>query len=381
MLGLFLWTFAKMLGQHVSGEGAWRNALQQIQPDAVAWIREEALDPSLVSEYRDAFHALGIPVRLETELTGGEALKAWSVLPSLLDMFESSGLTRRSVVITTGGGALSDAVAFAASVWKRGMPVAHIPTTTLAAVDAAWGGKTGMNWGAVKNQVGTFHPPTFVHVDSRWMKTLSPREFQAGLAEAAKHAMIDALVDLTATPSYADLIQGSGSSVDAWNTWLAESAAVKMRVVAQDPEEVGLRSVLNLGHTVGHALESACLSTSSPLLHGEAVAVGLAFALWEAEHPALCEEQLTQDAAQEAAAFRAWLNHQIPVSRTDWPAAGVLWAFMMQDKKNVGNEVRDVAWRGTGTLIWPASWKKGAFEATWNDFLRCWNESSPPSDR
>lgn len=380
MLGLFLWTFAKMLGQHVSGEGAWRNALQQIQPDAVAWIREEALDPSLVSEYRDAFHALGIPVRLETELTGGEALKAWSVLPSLLDMFESSGLTRRSVVITTGGGALSDAVAFAASVWKRGMPVAHIPTTTLAAVDAAWGGKTGMNWGAVKNQVGTFHPPTFVHVDSRWMKTLSPREFQAGLAEAAKHAMIDALVDLTATPSYADLIQGSGSSVDAWNTWLAESAAVKMRVVAQDPEEVGLRSVLNLGHTVGHALESACLSTSSPLLHGEAVAVGLAFALWEAEHPALCEEQLTQDAAQEAAAFRAWLNHQIPVSRTDWPAAGVLWAFMMQDKKNVGNEVRDVAWRGTGTLIWPASWKKGAFEATWNDFLRCWNESSHPSD-
>lgn len=371
MLGLFLWTFAMMLGKHVSGEGAWRNALQQIQPDAVAWIREEALDSSLVSEYRYALHALGLHVSLETELTGGEALKRWDVLPSLFEMFESSGLTRRSVVITTGGGALSDAVGFAASVWKRGMSVAHIPTTTLAAVDAAWGGKTGMNWGEVKNQVGTFHPPSFVHVDSRWMKTLSPREFQAGLAEAAKHAMIDANVNLSPTPSYADLIQGSGSSVDAWNTWLAESAAVKMRVVAQDPEELGLRSVLNLGHTVGHALESACLSTSSPLLHGEAVAVGLAFALWEAQHPALSEEQLTQDASQEAAAFRDWLNLHVPVFRPDWPEAEVLWAFMTQDKKNVGSEVRDVAWRGTGTLIWPVSWKKAAFEATWNKFLRC----------
>ena len=359
----------------------WRNTLLQIQPDGVAWIREDTLDVALVSEYREALHALGIPVKLESQLTGGEALKTWEVLPTLLDMFESSGLSRRSLVMTTGGGALSDAVAFAASVWKRGMPVAHIPTTTLAAVDAAWGGKTGMNWGAVKNQVGTFHPPTFVHVDSRWMKTLSPREFQAGLAEAAKHAMIDALVDLTATPSYADLIQGSGSSVDAWNTWLAESAAVKMRVVAQDPEEVGLRSILNLGHTVGHALESACMSSTTPLLHGEAVAVGLAFALWEAEHPALCEEQLTQDAAQEAAAFRAWLHHHIPVSRSAWPEAEELWAYMVQDKKNIGNEVRDVAWRGTGKLIWPASWKKAAFEATWNNFLRCWFEPSPPSDR
>ncbi|MDA0940358.1 MAG: 3-dehydroquinate synthase [Bacteroidetes bacterium] len=369
-----------MLRQHASDQGAWQNALQQIQPDGIAWIREEALDPLLVSEYRDALHALGMPVRLESQLIGGEGLKAWDVLPTLLDMFESSGLSRRSLVITTGGGALSDAVGFAASVWKRGMPVAHIPTTTLAAVDAAWGGKTGMNWGEVKNQVGTFHPPTFVHVDSRWMRTLSPREFQAGLAEAAKHAMIDAHVNLSPTPSYADLVQGAGSSVDAWNTWLEQSAAVKMRVVAQDPQEQGLRSVLNLGHTLGHALESACLSTSTPLLHGEAVAMGLAFALWEAEHPALCEEQLTPDAAQEAATFRAWLNHQIPVSRTDWPAAGVLWAFMMQDKKNVGNEVRDVAWRGTGRLVWPASWKKAAFEATWHDFLRCWNEPSPPSD-
>jgi 3-dehydroquinate synthase len=190
--------------------------------------------------------------------------------------------------------------------------------------------------------------------------------------------MIDTQVHLSPTPSHEDLIQGSGSSVHSWNTWLAASAAVKMRVVAQDPQEEGLRSVLNLGHTVGHALESACLSTTTPLLHGEAVAVGLAFALWEAEHPQLCEEHLTQEAKQEAAAFRVWLHHHIPVSRPAWPSAEVLWAYMVQDKKNVGNEVRDVAWRGTGKLIWPASWKKAAFEATWNNFLRCWIEPSPP---
>ena len=354
---------------------AWRDALRNVQPDGVAWIREESLETALVSEYRDALRSLGIQVMLETEFTGGEALKTWNLLPPLLAMFQSSGLTRRSVVITTGGGALSDFVGFAASIWKRGMQVAHIPTTTLAAVDAAWGGKTGVNWGEIKNQVGSFHPPVFVHLDSRWMKTLPQREFQAGLAEAAKHAMIDPQVNLSPTPSFADLIQGLDSSVNAWNVWLSESAAVKTHIVAQDPHEEGMRIVLNLGHTVGHALESACLSTSTPILHGEAVALGLAFAMWEAEHTALHDEPLSKDAKQEADACRVWLNEHIPTPLSTLPEAEVLWPFMVQDKKNFGDEVRDVAWRGTGHLVWPVSWKKATFEATWNGFVRFWNES------
>ena len=154
--------------------------LTELQPDCVAWIHEDALAPLLIERYESAFLDRGIQGLHVSKMKGGEQAKHWESLPLLFDRFGEWGLTRRSVVLTTGGGALSDAVGMAASLWKRGMRVVHMPTTPLAAVDAAWGGKTAFNWRGAKNQVGTIHLPEHVHLDARWMQTLSPRESELG---------------------------------------------------------------------------------------------------------------------------------------------------------------------------------------------------------
>ena len=140
-------------------------------------------------------------------------------------------------------------------------------STTLAAIDAAWGGKTALNWKKVKNQIGTIHPPVAVHIDARWLTTLPEREFRAGLAEAAKHAMIDSK-SLSISPPPTLAAPQSDQDVTRWNDWLHRSADLKMKVVAQDLNDHGIRNQLNLGHTVGHALESHFAKSDSPWLHG-----------------------------------------------------------------------------------------------------------------
>ena len=167
------------------------NVLTELQPDCVAWIHEDILAPSFSSNMNRPFERAAFNAFMLPECKVENNAKRWESLPELFDLFGAWGLTRRSVVLTTGGGALSDAVGMATSIWKRGMRVVHMPTTPLAAVDAAWGGKTAFNWRGAKNQVGTIHLPEHVHLDARWMQTLGAREFRAGLAEAVKHAMLD----------------------------------------------------------------------------------------------------------------------------------------------------------------------------------------------
>ena len=174
---------------------AQANSLAQLLPtdaDRVLWVREPGLTPEVLAEYAGLLDG-ACPGRWDLlELEGGEALKRWDAMPHLFDAFQAHGLTRSSLVLTHGGGALSDAVGLAAALWKRGVRIAHMPTTTLAMVDAAWGGKTGINWRGSKNQLGTFTLPEFVHLDARWLVTLPDRERRAGLAEVAKHAMLHA---------------------------------------------------------------------------------------------------------------------------------------------------------------------------------------------
>ena len=354
---------------------SWIQTILDVQTDCVAWIYEELLDPSLLAEYRKTIQAAGIAIAVEKAIRGGEHVKAWNAVPTFFNLFQNAGLTRHSLVLTTGGGALSDAAGFAASTWKRGMKVVHIPTTTLAAIDAAWGGKTGVNWEGSKNQIGTFFKPLHVHVDARWMQSLPEREFRAGLAEAAKHAMIRPEAPLVPTPSWSRLLAGAEDEVERWNRWLTKSASVKMLVVAEDPEELGVRTVLNLGHTVGHALESASLNEpANRLLHGEAVALGLAFAIFESKLGILSAQRLNSKGEKEATVIMSWLKESVPLTVECFPEAEHLWNQMIHDKKNVGNEVRDVAWRGVGNVVWPVTWEKEVFEATWIDFVRFWKE-------
>ena len=262
---------------------------------------------------------------------------------------------------------MSDAVGLAAAMWKRGLRVAHMPTTTLAMADAAWGGKTGINWRGSKNQLGTFTLPEFVHLDARWLVTLPDRERRAGLAEVAKHAMLHAHLGqahLEGWPAW----DTSSDALEALTAKLEKSARSKMAVVDADLHERGARAQLNLGHTVGHAVEAHFAATAHPWLHGEAVALGLRFVLFQAK-----------DSSPEACLFLdRWLAIQVPLPGaplTQWPDAESLWSHMAHDKKNVADQVVDVAWHGWGKAEWPVMLEKSTFEATWARFVRSLGEA------
>ena len=364
----FFVTFVAMSEVMHSPEQRLANVLTELRPDSVAWIHEDILAPILLEQYETTFRESGIQCLHTAEMQGGEQAKRWESLPHLFDLFGAWGLTRHSVVLTTGGGALSDAVGMAASLWKRGMRVVHMPTTPLAAVDAAWGGKTAFNWRGAKNQVGTIHLPEHVHLDARWMQTLGAREFRAGLAEAVKHAMLDPKA-LTWMQNH-NTPRDEDTNWEEMTLWFENMSLTKRTIVDADLNEQGERNQLNLGHTVAHALEAATADQGEALLHGEAVAVGLRFALFEAKEGVLSKEPLDGESLNDAAWIEQWLQAHLPLPELTWPTSEVLWHWMSHDKKNVHVEVRDMAWRGVGQIHWPLTWEKSAFEATWTRFLR-----------
>jgi 3-dehydroquinate synthetase len=178
-----------------------------------------------------------------------------------------AGATRRSLVVALGGGAVSDAAGFAAATFMRGIPWVAVPTTLLAMVDAAIGGKTGVNLPTMKNAVGAFHPPRAVLADPAALGTLPPRELRSGMGEVAKYAALD--------PSLLGRVTSLGRRTPGPDL-VAACARAKVEVVAKDPMERGARKLLNLGHTFGHGVEAA--GRFETFTHGEAVSVGIAFA-------------------------------------------------------------------------------------------------------
>jgi 3-dehydroquinate synthase len=205
----------------------------------------------------------------------GEGAKALSTVDDLCSRLAAWGLLRDDAVVALGGGVVGDTAGFAAAVYYRGVAVVHAPTTLLAQVDAAIGGKTAVNLPEGKNLVGAFHQPLAVYADVSTLSTLPPREYRAGLGEIAKYAL------MPSGDRVAAIVERHAPAVvardpDVLTDLVAACAAMKAHVVAADPQErTGLRATLNLGHTLGHALESV---GGYSLLHGEAVAVGLVFA-------------------------------------------------------------------------------------------------------
>jgi 3-dehydroquinate synthase len=205
----------------------------------------------------------------------GEAAKRLSTVEVLCRQLATWGLRRGDAVVALGGGVVGDTVGFAAAVYHRGVAVVQAPTTLLAMVDAAIGGKTAVNLPEGKNLVGAFHQPVAVLADVATLATLPDAEYRSGLGEVAKYALLpggDAVAALLAR--HVDGVRARVPSV--LTDLVAESAAVKAAVVARDPEErTGARAALNYGHTLAHALET---TSGYALAHGEAVAVGLVFA-------------------------------------------------------------------------------------------------------
>ena len=260
----------------------------------------------------------------------GEAAKTWTALGRLLSEMAGRGLTRDGGVVAFGGGTVGDVAGLAASLALRGVPVVQVPTTLLAAADSALGGKTAVNLAAGKNLAGTFHHPRLVCIDPRLLASLSERDHRSGLAEVVKSALLSASF-WRRLPALADGLAARDESALA--EAVERSLRVKANVVSRDPDErLGLRHMLNLGHTVAHALEGA---SGYRLRHGEAVAWGLLAALRLSAARGLLPERPAADILG-----RVWrILRPVPLPgtvRRNWPA------HLAADKKRDREGLRDV---------------------------------------
>lgn len=260
----------------------------------------------------------------------GEAAKGWSAVGRLVSALVGRGLTRDGGVVAFGGGTVGDAAGLAAALALRGVPVVQVPTTLLAAADSALGGKTAANLPAGKNLAGTFHHPRIVCVDTLLLASLPERDFRSGLAEVVKSALLSAPF-WRRLPSLAAGLAAreDGAVAEA----VERSLRLKASVVSRDPDErFGLRHVLNLGHTVAHALEAA---SGYRMRHGEAVGWGLRAALRLSAARGLLAPGAA-GACEEAVAGILVPPRLPPAVRAGWPA------FLATDKKRDRRGLRDV---------------------------------------
>ena len=207
-------------------------------------------------------------------VAAGEASKSFAVFETVCEAIVAARIERGDLIIALGGGVIGDLAGFAASAVRRGLDYVQVPTTLLAQVDSSVGGKTAINSAHGKNLIGAFYQPILVIADTAVLDTLPPREFRSGYAEVAKYGLLgDAAFFSWLEANWRDVFGGGPAREHA----IAVSCRAKAAIVARDERETGERALLNLGHTFGHALEAAC-GFSDRLLHGEAVAAGMALA-------------------------------------------------------------------------------------------------------
>lgn len=256
-------------------------------------------------------------------LPAGDDNKTLASVEKVWRALVGGGATRRAMVVNFGGGMVTDLGGFAAATFKRGVRFINVPTTLLGAVDAAVGGKTGINFCGLKNEIGAFQEADAVIISAVYFPTLPHRELMSGYAEMVKHALIADAAE------YSRLLATDPATVDADGmlALLRRSVEVKRRIVAEDPREQGIRKALNLGHTIGHALEELAMEKGRPVPHGAAVAHGL-----------LAEMVLANLSAgfpsAELHRYASWLRENyspIAFSCDDYPR---LLGLMAHDKKN-----------------------------------------------
>ncbi len=270
-------------------------------------------------------HAAAAP--LVVAIPPGEAHKTRDTWAAVTDQLLAAGCGRDTTVVALGGGVVGDLAGFVAATYLRGVPVVQVPTTLLAMVDASVGGKTAVDTPAGKNLVGAFHPPAAVLLDPELLGTLPAADLAAGAAEALKHGVI------ASAPHFDDvaallpaLARGrpDGATLARLAAAVGDSVAIKAAVVADDPREHGRRKVLNFGHTVGHAVESA---GGYALRHGEAVAVGMV------AEAAIAERLGVARAGTAARVRAACAAGGLPVALPPGPAPAVVLAATRSDKK------------------------------------------------
>ncbi len=273
---------------------------------------------------------------IEIVIKPGEQHKNLQTVQRIWKTLMKHHADRNALLINLGGGVITDLGGFAASTYKRGIKFINIPTTLLAMVDAAIGGKTGIDFGGAKNQIGTFAEAEDVLVDPVFLSTLPRREILSGMAEMLKYGFIadDNLLEI---------------NLENFQDYILRAGEIKREVVAKDPKEAGLRKILNFGHTLGHAIESHYMTTDCPLLHGEAVALGMAGALWLSVKQCGLDEQVLKDYEKKL----TMLLSEAEVALADADVEPIM-DYLAHDKKNKGEKPQFVLLEAVGKPVWDA---------------------------
>lgn len=265
---------------------------------------------------------------IEITIGATDTHKTLETLAFVWNTLSTQGASRHSLLINLGGGMVTDLGGFAAATFKRGIPYINIPTTLLSMVDAAVGGKTGINFNGLKNEIGAFAPANCVLIETKFLKTLDSSNFFSGYAEMLKHGLI------SNTTHWAELLKFEINEIndDRLRELVGQSVQVKENIVDQDPYEHGIRKALNLGHTVGHAFESLALAENRPVLHGYAVAWGIVCELYLSH----MKTKFPKDKMRQTIQF---IKDNYGVFIFDCKQYELLYEFMQHDKKNSSNEI------------------------------------------
>lgn len=305
--------------------------------------------PHLMSEL-----STEIPIEI-IEIEAGEIHKSIDTCVGVWESLSELGADRNSVMINLGGGVVTDLGGFVASTFKRGISYINIPTTLLAMVDASVGGKTGVDLGSLKNQVGLISNAELVLIDTHYLSTLAQNQMKSGLAEMLKHGLI---YDREYWNVFLDLSQLDASVLDLL---IYQSVLIKQAIVSEDPTEQNIRKHLNFGHTLGHAIESYFLEQTerSPLLHGEAIAMGM-----------LLESFISQELLDFPKADLKEISQRIlelyPKVDVSFEAYNAIIEFLKYDKKNSHGQINFVLLEAIGKpkrdCLVPNTYIKKAFE-------------------
>lgn len=294
-----------------------QSLLETFKPDKIAYLVDE-------NTREHCLPLLGVGDDAEIiQIHSGEIFKNLNSCELIWAALTTSGFSRKSMLVNVGGGVIGDMGGFAASTYKRGIRFINIPTTLLAAVDANIGGKLGIDFRGFKNHIGVFNDPDAVVISDLFLKTLPERELRSGFAEVIKHGLIY-------DKDYFHQISQSSFPNLNWTEVIKRSVEIKSEVVAQDPREAGLRKILNFGHTLGHGIETWYLNSRQSLLHGEAISIGMILEGFLANKLG----KLSISDLNEVS------NYLISVfGKFDLPPIYEIMPLMLQDKKNVGNEI------------------------------------------
>lgn len=276
-----------------------------------------------------------LPEHQLIEISSGELSKSMSTVEYICAQLLEYTASRNAILINVGGGVITDIGGFAAGIYKRGIRCINIPTTLMGMVDASFGGKTGIDFEGHKNMLGLFNQAECIYINSDFLNTLELRQIRSGFAEMLKHGLI------ADRKYWNQLLQVDTSNVNEIKQHIAHSIQIKMHIVLSDPTDQGNRKLLNFGHTFGHAIESYFLTTSEPLLHGEAIALGILLeSKISLQKSTLNERDYLEIESVLYEVFGELMDIEIDLD--------LIWPYMTNDKKNADGNISFMVLKSIG---------------------------------